>query len=81
MLPQVTLEVLSFHAIAPLDEAVKLSRQRVPSAASLQLHSFQFDDFSLEDTDTLKVNRTVTVIYYYDCDCDPAGLPSDVYRS
>jgi len=53
---QVTLEVLSYHAIAPLDEAIKLSRQKVPSAATLQLHSFQFDDFSLKDTDMLKAS-------------------------
>ena len=33
-------------------------RQKVPSAATLQLHSFQFDDFSLEDTDMLKVILT-----------------------
>jgi hypothetical protein len=30
-------------------------RQKIPSAAALHLHSFQFDDFSLEDGDTLKV--------------------------
>ena len=41
-------------------------RQKVPSAATLQLHSFQFDDFSLEDTDMLKVgdndvNPTVNI--------------------
>jgi len=53
---QVTLEVLSYHAIAPLDEAIKLSRQKVPSAATLQLHSFQFDDFSLQDSDMLKAS-------------------------
>jgi len=58
---QVTLEVLSYHAIAPLDEAVKLSRQKVPSAASLQLHSFQFDDFSLEDGDTLKASLRMLI--------------------
>ena len=71
--PQVTLEVLSYHATAPLEEAVKLSRyshstcplwgvsylcrQKVPSASALQLHSFQFDDFGLEDGDTLKVSQ------------------------
>ena len=32
-----------------------VSRQKVPSAATLQLHSFQFDDFSLQDSDMLKV--------------------------
>ena len=75
---QVALEVLSYHAIAPLDEAVKLSRyispvtvflsvminlrQKVPSAATLQLHSFQFDDFSLKDTDMLKVGIIPSVL-------------------
>jgi len=46
--------VLSYHATAPLEEAVKLSRQRIPSSSALHLQSFQFDDFSLEDSDTLK---------------------------
>jgi len=58
---QVTLEVLSYHATAPLEEAVKLSRQKIPSAASLQLHSFQFDDFSLEDGDTLKASLRILI--------------------
>ena len=34
-------------------------RQKVPSAATLQLHSFQFDDFSLKDNDMLKVTCTL----------------------
>jgi len=53
---QVTLEVLSYHAISPLEEAVKLSRQKIPSASALHLQSFQFDDFSLEPPDTLKAS-------------------------
>jgi hypothetical protein len=34
-------------------------RQKVPSASALQLHSFQFDDFGLEEIVTLKVGRTL----------------------
>jgi len=58
---QVTLEVLSYHATAPLEEAVKLSRQKVPSAGSLQLRSFQFDDFGLRDGDTLKASLRMLI--------------------
>ena len=52
---QVTLEVLSYHATAPLDEAVKLARQKIPSAQALKLHSFAFDDFALNDMETVQV--------------------------
>jgi dual 3',5'-cyclic-AMP and -GMP phosphodiesterase 11 len=52
---QVTLEVLSYHATAPLEEAARLARQKVPSAGSLRLHHFAFNDFALNDNDTLKV--------------------------
>ncbi|CAB4064484.1 PDE11 [Lepeophtheirus salmonis] len=50
---QVTLEVLSYHATAPVEEAIKLSRQKVPSAAALSLHSFSFNYFGLENDETL----------------------------
>ena len=59
LLYKVLLDVLSYHATAPLDEAVELSRKKIPSAAVLHLQSFQFDDFSLEDGETLKVSRLV----------------------
>ena len=39
-------------------------RQKVPSAATLQLHSFQFDDFSLKDTDMLKVNSKTVFTFF-----------------
>lgn len=51
---QVTLEVLSYHATAALEEAQKLARQKIPSAAALQLHSFSFDDFGLENDEMLQ---------------------------
>jgi len=51
---QVTLEVLSYHATAALEEAQKLARQKIPSAAALQLHSFTFDDFGLENDEMLQ---------------------------
>lgn len=54
---QVTLEVLSYHASAPYEEGLRLSRIKIPSAAALRLHSFQFDDFSLDDDKTLQVGR------------------------
>merc|ERR1719412_488974 len=51
---QVTLEVLSYHATAVLEEAQKLARLKIPSAAALQLHSFTFDDFGLENDEMLQ---------------------------
>ncbi|XP_065207520.1 dual 3',5'-cyclic-AMP and -GMP phosphodiesterase 11-like isoform X2 [Planococcus citri] len=50
----VTLELLSYHASASLDDAVRLKGMRIPSAAKLKLHDFSFDDNDLDDHDTLK---------------------------
>ncbi|XP_034100557.1 dual 3',5'-cyclic-AMP and -GMP phosphodiesterase 11 isoform X2 [Drosophila albomicans] len=50
----VTLEVLSYHASATMDEAHRLRRLRVPSAVHFHLHDFKFDDIHFEDDDTLK---------------------------
>ena len=38
-----------------MEEAQKLARQKIPSAAALQLHSFSFDDFGLENDEMLQV--------------------------
>ena len=48
---------MSYHATAALEDAVKLSRKKIPSAAALKLHSFSYDDFSLSDEDTLQVGK------------------------
>ncbi|XP_055601122.1 dual 3',5'-cyclic-AMP and -GMP phosphodiesterase 11 isoform X2 [Uranotaenia lowii] len=50
----VTLEVLSYHASATMDDAVRLRQLKVPSSAFFQLHDFQFDDLHMQDDDTLK---------------------------
>ncbi|XP_037051573.1 dual 3',5'-cyclic-AMP and -GMP phosphodiesterase 11 isoform X1 [Bradysia coprophila] len=50
----VTLEVLSYHASASMDDAGRLRRLKIPSAAYFQLHDFKFDDIYMEDDDTLK---------------------------
>ncbi|XP_065089280.1 dual 3',5'-cyclic-AMP and -GMP phosphodiesterase 11 isoform X3 [Ochlerotatus camptorhynchus] len=50
----VTLEVLSYHASATIDDACRLRQLKVPSAAFYQLHDFKFDDLFMEDDDTLK---------------------------
>ena len=47
----------SYHATAALEEAQKLARQKIPSAAALQLHSFTFDDFGLENDEMLQVKQ------------------------
>ncbi|XP_034935984.1 dual 3',5'-cyclic-AMP and -GMP phosphodiesterase 11 isoform X2 [Chelonus insularis] len=49
----VTLEVLSYHASASLEDAQKLRSLRVPSAAHFHLHDFKFDDIRMEDDETL----------------------------
>ncbi|XP_055685169.1 dual 3',5'-cyclic-AMP and -GMP phosphodiesterase 11 isoform X2 [Lutzomyia longipalpis] len=49
----VTLEVLSYHVAASIDDAVRLRRLKVPSAAFFKLHDFRFDDIHMEDNDTL----------------------------
>lgn len=49
----VTLDVLSYHATASLEDAQKLGSLRVPSSAHLRLHSFSFDDIHMSDDDTL----------------------------
>ncbi|XP_055386324.1 dual 3',5'-cyclic-AMP and -GMP phosphodiesterase 11-like isoform X2 [Condylostylus longicornis] len=50
----VTLEVLSYHASASIDDAQRLGKLRIPSSAHFQLHDFKFDDLYLSDDDTLK---------------------------
>ncbi|KAK9719936.1 GAF domain [Popillia japonica] len=49
----VTLEVLSYHATASLEDAQRLRKMRVPSAAHFQLHHFSFDDINMDDDETL----------------------------
>ncbi|XP_070395651.1 dual 3',5'-cyclic-AMP and -GMP phosphodiesterase 11 isoform X2 [Dermacentor albipictus] len=51
---RVTLEVLSYHASAPLEEALKLSECVLPSMQSLRLQDYKFNDFSLDDDGMLK---------------------------
>ncbi|XP_058124704.1 dual 3',5'-cyclic-AMP and -GMP phosphodiesterase 11-like [Anopheles coustani] len=50
----VTLEVLSYHASATIDDAYRLRQLKVPSSAFFKLHDFKFDDLSLDDDHTLK---------------------------
>ncbi|KAL1465015.1 hypothetical protein WDU94_004612, partial [Cyamophila willieti] len=50
----VTLDVLSYHASASLEDAQRLRSLRVPSAAKFNLHDFKFDDIHMEDDETLK---------------------------
>ncbi|XP_073991560.1 phosphodiesterase 11 isoform X3 [Rhodnius prolixus] len=49
----VTLDVLSYHATATLEDAQRLRDFRVPSSQVLQLYDFKFDDLHLSDDDTL----------------------------
>ncbi|XP_030759716.1 dual 3',5'-cyclic-AMP and -GMP phosphodiesterase 11 isoform X1 [Sitophilus oryzae] len=49
----VTLEVLSYHATASLEDAQKLRALRVSSAANYGLYNFDFDDINMDDDETL----------------------------
>jgi len=51
---RVTLEVLSYHATAPVEDAIKLRNARILSAKAYRLYDYRFNDFSLEDEETLK---------------------------
>ncbi|KAG8308407.1 cGMP-specific 3',5'-cyclic phosphodiesterase [Homalodisca vitripennis] len=50
----VTLDVLSYHASANLEDAQRLRCLRVPAAQNFSLHDFKFDDIHMDDEDTLK---------------------------
>ncbi|KAK2720014.1 dual 3',5'-cyclic-AMP and -GMP phosphodiesterase 11-like [Artemia franciscana] len=51
---RVTLEVLSYHATASSEDATKLSSLSVPSAQAYRLYDLKFNDFGLEDPETLQ---------------------------
>ncbi|GIY63834.1 dual 3',5'-cyclic-AMP and -GMP phosphodiesterase 11 [Caerostris darwini] len=52
---KVTLEVLSYHAIAPLGEVQELLREyHIPSTKIYKLHDLKFEDSSLNDKEILK---------------------------
>ncbi|XP_022096548.1 cGMP-specific 3',5'-cyclic phosphodiesterase-like isoform X3 [Acanthaster planci] len=54
---QVALEVLSYHATAQQDEVEKLKQAGpVESSDKLNLHNFTFNDFSLEEDETLQAS-------------------------
>lgn len=55
--------MLSYHATAPLEDGVKLSKQTIPSTQALQLNSFVFDDFGLDDKKTLQVLYHIEIYY------------------
>ncbi|XP_076818911.1 cGMP-specific 3',5'-cyclic phosphodiesterase-like isoform X2 [Clavelina lepadiformis] len=51
---QVVLEVLSYHAIAPANDALHLLQSDIRSSKSYDLLRYQFDDSVLSDHDTMK---------------------------
>ncbi|XP_041363475.1 dual 3',5'-cyclic-AMP and -GMP phosphodiesterase 11-like [Gigantopelta aegis] len=51
---QVALEVLSYHAIAPMEEAQRLRKLSIPSASHFNLLDYNFSDFCLDDDGTLR---------------------------
>lgn len=51
---RVTLEVLSYHATAPLEEAYRLKKSVIPSTQAYRLDDLKFNDFSLDDDQMLK---------------------------
>ncbi|KAL8571841.1 Dual 3',5'-cyclic-AMP and -GMP phosphodiesterase 11 [Nucella lapillus] len=51
---RVALEVMSYHAIAPMEDAQKLQKMVVPTSQHYNLLDYNFSDFALDDDDTLK---------------------------
>ncbi|GIY63836.1 dual 3',5'-cyclic-AMP and -GMP phosphodiesterase 11 [Caerostris darwini] len=51
---KVVLEVLSYHATAPLEEVHELLREYIPPTEIYKLHDLKFDYFSLNDKEMLK---------------------------
>lgn len=51
---RVTLEVLSYHATAPAEEASVLCNKVIPSTQAYRLQDLRFNDFSLDDEEMLK---------------------------
>ncbi|PVD37899.1 hypothetical protein C0Q70_00501 [Pomacea canaliculata] len=51
---RVALEVMSYHAMAPMEEAERLKKMPVPSSQHYNLLDYNFHDFTLDDDDTLK---------------------------
>nr|KAG5710172.1 hypothetical protein BaRGS_006691 [Batillaria attramentaria] len=51
---RVALEVMSYHAIAPMEEADRLKKLPVPTSQHYGLLDYSFSDFGLDDDDTLK---------------------------
>ncbi|XP_046846029.1 dual 3',5'-cyclic-AMP and -GMP phosphodiesterase 11A-like isoform X2 [Xenia sp. Carnegie-2017] len=60
---QVALEVLSYHVKCPQVEVERLKLSAIPSVASIDLGSLQFDDFSLDPDQML----TASVRMFLDC--------------
>ncbi|XP_059167977.1 dual 3',5'-cyclic-AMP and -GMP phosphodiesterase 11-like isoform X2 [Physella acuta] len=51
---RVALEVMSYHAIAPEEDALKLKKVSIPSSQHFNLLDYKFCDFNLDDDNTLK---------------------------
>ncbi|ESP03832.1 hypothetical protein LOTGIDRAFT_156431 [Lottia gigantea] len=51
---RIALEVLSYHATAPLEEANRLKKMNIASSQRYNLLDYRFSDFCLDDDDTLK---------------------------
>ncbi|KAL8587788.1 hypothetical protein ACOMHN_021006 [Nucella lapillus] len=51
---RVALEVMSYHAMAPMEEAERLRKMPVATAQQYNLLDYTFSDFALDDDDTLK---------------------------
>ncbi|CAH1793422.1 unnamed protein product [Owenia fusiformis] len=51
---RIAIDVMSYHAIAPIEEANKLKKMPIPSAHYYRLNEYTFSDFNLDDDHTLK---------------------------
>ncbi|XP_064594905.1 dual 3',5'-cyclic-AMP and -GMP phosphodiesterase 11-like isoform X2 [Liolophura sinensis] len=50
----VALEVLSYHAIAPAEQAQRIKNLGIPSSKFFNLLDYGFNDFGLDDDDTIR---------------------------
>ncbi|GIX74124.1 phosphodiesterase [Caerostris extrusa] len=69
---KITLEVLSYHATAPLEEVQELMREyHIPSTEMYNLQDLKFDDFSLNDKGMLKASLRMFIRF---------GFPSEIWH-
>ena len=60
---QVAIEVLSYHAVSPVEDAIRLKKLLIPSVRFYKLNEFSFTDF--ECVGNFLPSVDLTIIFYY----------------